>query len=452
MSRSPASSPSVLSSEPWRELMRSIGIDVHRDFCEVAIAEGGSVRTAGRVASEPEALALLARSLGPDEEVAIEATANAVAIARIIEPHVRRVVLANPKAVREKARRAKTDRIDAKLLARLLAVGFLDEVWTPDDRTQTRRRLITRRCALVRARTRAKNQVHAVLARNLLGRPPVTDLFGGKGRAWLAAQIVGLPLEEGLSGEGSLRQGDLLAGGLEQLDLILGADALSDPDALRLMTIPGVSVVTAIALLAAIGDIGRFATPRQLVADPGTGSAGPSVRHPAGQARTDQQAGRRRGPRPARRGGLADDPQPRPAARLPRAHRRATRQQDRDRRDRTQARRDRVASAQPRRAVRVRAPSARSREAAPHRAAARRPAPPGTQPERTSAAQNRSAASRARDRRPARARLPTDGRRLAGLPAGRDQDRLTSTDRGRGRDTGARISQALEGQAARQTP
>src|SRR3954449_7808512 len=246
--------------------MRSIGIDVHRDFCEVAIAEGGSVRTAGRVATEPEALRLLGESLVSTDEVAIEATANAVAIARIIEPQVRRGVLANPKAVREKARRAKTDRIDAKLLARLLAVGFLDEVWTPDDRTQTRRRLITRRCALVRARTRAKNQVHAVLQRNLLGRPPVTDLFGRKGRAWLAEQLVGLPLDERLSVDAGMRQVDFLAGEIEQLDRILGADALSDPDALRLMTIPGVSVVTAIALLAAIGDIRRFATPRQLVA------------------------------------------------------------------------------------------------------------------------------------------------------------------------------------------
>src|SRR5215210_6103015 len=239
--------------------MRSIGIDVHRDFCEVAIAEGGSVRTAGRVATEPEALELLASSLCPDDEVAIEATANAVAIARIVEPHVRR-------AVREKSRRAKTDRIDAKVLARLLAVGYLDEVWTPDDRTQTRRRLITRRCALVRARTRAKNQVHAVLQRNLLGRPPVTDLFGRKGRGWLAEQIVGLPLDERLSVEAGVRQVDFLAGEIEQLDRILGADALSDPDALRLMTLPGVSVVTAIALLAAIGDIGRFPTARQLVA------------------------------------------------------------------------------------------------------------------------------------------------------------------------------------------
>jgi len=241
-------------------------MDVHRDFCEIAIAESGDVRRAGRIATDPEALALFAGSLVDSDEVAIEATSNAVAIARIIEPHVRRVVLANPRAVREKARRAKTDRIDAKLLARLLAVGFLDEVWTPDDATQTRRRLITRRCALVRARTRAKNQVHAVLGRNLLGRPPVSDLFGRKGRAWLTAQVSGLPLDERLSVDAGLRQVDFLAGEIEQIDRILGADALSNPDALRLMTLPGVSVVTATALLAAIGDIARFPTPRHLVA------------------------------------------------------------------------------------------------------------------------------------------------------------------------------------------
>jgi transposase len=179
---------------------------------------------------------------------------------------VRRVVLAKPRAVREKARRAKTDRIDAKLLAQLLAVGYLDRVWTPDEATQTRRRLITRRCALVRARTRAKNQIHAVLGRNLVGRPPVTDLFGRKGRAWLAEQAATLPLDERLAVDAGVRQVDFLAGEIEQLDRILGADALSNRDALRLMTLPGVSVVTAIALLAAIGDITRFPTPRHLVA------------------------------------------------------------------------------------------------------------------------------------------------------------------------------------------
>lgn len=246
--------------------MRSIGMDVHREFCEIAIAEGGSVRAAGRIATEPAALELFARSLIDSDHVAIEATANAVAIARIIEPHVRRVVLANPKAVRETSRRAKTDRIDAKVLARLLDVGFLDEVWTPDDATQTRRRLITRRCALVRARTRAKNQVHAVLAHNLLERPPMSDLFGRKGRTWLSERSAGLPIDERLAVDAGVRQIDFLSEEVDQLDQLLGADAITEPDALRLMTLPGVSVVTAIALLAAVGDIKRFATPRHLVA------------------------------------------------------------------------------------------------------------------------------------------------------------------------------------------
>ena len=91
----------------------------------------------------------------------MEATANALAIARIVEPHVARVVLADPKAVKRiTGLRAKTDKIDARLLARLLAAGFLAEVWTPDEPTRVRRRLFWRRMHLVRQRVREKNQVH----------------------------------------------------------------------------------------------------------------------------------------------------------------------------------------------------------------------------------------------------------------------------------------------------
>ena len=159
--------------------MRFIGLDVHRDFCEVAIAEAGEVRLAGRVQTEPAALALFAQSLGGDDEVALEVTGNALEIARIIEPHVRRVVLANPKAVKGITRAgAKTDKIDARTLAKLLAGGFLPAVWLPDEQTRILRRRISARAQLVRQRTRAKNQVHATLIRNLKGKPPVSDLFG----------------------------------------------------------------------------------------------------------------------------------------------------------------------------------------------------------------------------------------------------------------------------------
>src|SRR5438132_12109115 len=125
--------------------MRFIALDVHRDFCEVAIAEGGRVRRAGRVETTPATLELFAQSLAADDQVALEATGNALAIARIVEPHVGRVVLANPKAVKSATQTAKTDKLDARALAKLLAAGFLPEVWTPDEQTRVLRRRISRR-------------------------------------------------------------------------------------------------------------------------------------------------------------------------------------------------------------------------------------------------------------------------------------------------------------------
>ena len=70
------------------------------------------------------------------------------------------------------------------------------------------RRRLARRAQLVRARTRAKNEVHAVLMRRLEGRPPVSDLFGVKGRAgWPSSQ---LPDDERETVDACLRQIDFL--------------------------------------------------------------------------------------------------------------------------------------------------------------------------------------------------------------------------------------------------
>ena len=75
---------------------RAIGLDVHLDFCEIAICEEGKVRSAGRVASTPEALGVLAESLLPTGRVALEVTGSWWEILRILEPHVARVIVVSP--------------------------------------------------------------------------------------------------------------------------------------------------------------------------------------------------------------------------------------------------------------------------------------------------------------------------------------------------------------------
>jgi transposase len=257
----PAALPSIVEE---RSTVRGFGLDVHRDFCEVAIAEGGQVRAAGRVAARVATLEVFAQSLVAGDVVALEATSGSDKIVSILQRQGVRVVVANTRKLRSITdAKAKTDRLDARALARLLISGLLDEVWTPDDRTRTLRRLTNRRERVVRARTRAKNETHGVLSRNLCERPPVTDAFGKAGRAWLGE--LELPVDERLTLEGCLRQIDFLTGEIAALDREIARLALDWPEVLRLMTVPGVNVQTAAAFMASVGDIRRFSSPRKLV-------------------------------------------------------------------------------------------------------------------------------------------------------------------------------------------
>src|SRR5439155_11708940 len=113
---------------------RAVGLDVHRDFCEVAIAHDGEVRSAGRVETTPEQLELFGASLDPRDRVALEVSGSAWEVARILEHHVARVVVVSPADTGIRQAREKTDRLDARTLARLLAAGELDGVWSPDER------------------------------------------------------------------------------------------------------------------------------------------------------------------------------------------------------------------------------------------------------------------------------------------------------------------------------
>ncbi len=274
--------------------MRAIGMDIHRDFCEVAVAEGGEIRSSGRIATTPEALGLFAQSLGPEDRVVLEVTGGAWEIARILAPHVARVLVVSPADTAIRQARAKTDRLDARALARLLAAGALDDVWVPDEQTWVMRRRLARRAQLVRARTRAKNEIHAVVIRRLIGRPPVSDMFGLKGRRWLAE--LELPIEERETLDSGLRQIAFLDGEIADVDRLIARDALNSPQIRRLMTVPGVNVIVAATFLAAIGDIARFDSSRKLVGylglDPRVRQSGPG---PATHGHISKQ-----GSRPAR--------------------------------------------------------------------------------------------------------------------------------------------------------
>jgi transposase len=150
------------------------------------------------------------------------------------------------------------------------------------------RRLTSRRTQLVRQRTRPKNEISAVLVRNLKGRPPMSDLFGKRGRTWLAE--LELPNDERDTVDACLRQIDFLTTEIAHVDHQLAEQALQSPEIKRLMTIPGIDVTTAATLIAAIGDIRRFPSAKKLVGylgiDPRVRQSGQS---PARQGRISKQ-------------------------------------------------------------------------------------------------------------------------------------------------------------------
>ena len=222
------------------------------------------VRSAGRVESTPEGIGTLAASLLSTDRVALEVTGSAWEVARLLEPHVDRVIVVSPDDTGIVQARAKTDRLDARTLATLLSRGELESVWMPDERCRVLRRRLARREQLVRSRSRSKNEIQAVLARRLQGRPPCSDLFGVKGRQWLAG--LQLPEEERESVDAGIRHIEFLDREVAEVERLIAQQALAWPEIRRLMTVPGVNLVCAASLMAAIGSAERFLTSRRLVA------------------------------------------------------------------------------------------------------------------------------------------------------------------------------------------
>jgi len=260
--------------------MIHVGVDLHQRFCYMTALEArGKIIHSGTVENEKAALRRYFRQFGRREvQVAVEACGFWPGFREVVEPEVERLVLVHPQRVKAIASaKLKNDRVDSATLAHLLRCDLLPESWKADRETQARRQQVRLRATLVRQRTRLKNKVHAVLHQQGL-RAPVTDLFGKRGRQWLAQ--VKLPKTGRQAVEVCLRMIDRYREEIEEQNRQLREQWRGDQRAQWLTTIPGIGMYSAMLLLAEIGDIRRFQDKRALCSYAGLV---PRVRESAGK-------------------------------------------------------------------------------------------------------------------------------------------------------------------------
>jgi transposase len=243
------------------EYMAVAGLDVHKRVVEACVLDQEGKAVAARMrfgCTRPELERFARTHLSPAHQVALEATTNTWAIADALRPLVAEVVVSNPLRTRAIAEaKVKTDKVDAEVLARLLAADFLPRVWAPDHKTRLLRHLTGRRAALVAGRTRIKNRIHALLHQRLIVAPGNKELFGAAGRRWLESTVaLDEPGRAALDSE--LRLLDATAAEIEAIEGEIARHGYADERVKLLMTLPGVDVAVAETLLAALGDIGRF--------------------------------------------------------------------------------------------------------------------------------------------------------------------------------------------------
>lgn len=241
-----------------------IGMDVHKRYSQVVVMdEKGEVLAEGRLGHDLARKEL--RQLEPiarESKVAVEATVGWGWLAEELERMGAEVHLAHPGGVRLIAEgRLKTDKVDARVLAHLLRVGFLPEAYLCPREVREKREMMRYRLGLVRTRTAAKNRIHAQLAR--LGiEVGQTDLFGKVGKDFLRG--LELPKVEREHLDGWLEVVEHLDRLIKEATERIYRSLEEDGRAKLLTSIPGIGKLLAHTILAEIGDIERFPSQRSL--------------------------------------------------------------------------------------------------------------------------------------------------------------------------------------------
>lgn len=234
-------------------------MDVHDGYSMVAVMDpDGTVSEPERV-SDAQLEAFAREHAGA--KVAIEATGVYRHIYNTIREYVD-VTLVNPKQTRMIAdAKVKTDKLDAKMLAKLLRADLVAESYIPPDEIRRRRNLVRDRKRLIDDRTRYKNRVRSVLKAS--GNAMSSSPFSDTGRERL--ESLELDPTDRRRIESSLRMIDELTEEIDAYDREIQKIAREDEQAQLLMTIRGVGPISAVTVTAEIGDIERFPDHEKLV-------------------------------------------------------------------------------------------------------------------------------------------------------------------------------------------
>ena len=245
--------------------MRHIGVDLHKtNFVVCFLHEDDTIRT-GTYPLTKTGITRFIKQLDREDEVAVEVTQNIYHFYDQIKAHVSRVVLVDTYRFSVIAKsKKKTDKADAHALARFLKLGYLPEVPVPTERVRRLRQLLEARETLVSVRTKLKNMGHAALSRNgiALSRSAFASAVS---RAQLA-QRDDLAVADKLIMQATLRQITELNKEVELLEAEIIRVGKTLSGVKRLLQLHGMNLLSAISLLAEIGDIQQFETSKQLTA------------------------------------------------------------------------------------------------------------------------------------------------------------------------------------------
>jgi transposase len=250
---------------------RFVGLDVHKHYLVATGVDGDLNQVLGPRRVQLSRLERWAeRTLTKQDAVAMEMTTNAFQLHDDLVPYVHSVTIVHPPHVKliTKAQ-VITDKMSALILARHHASGLLPPVWVPSREVRDRRALVAHRAKMVRLATQAKNRLHAVLHRYHIP-PPDSALFSPATRTWwLGLDVSAIQLAQIQIDLDTLA---FAQGQTEAIEDTMKNLAAQDERVPLLIQLPGIGLITAMTLLAAIGDISRFPSAEQLVGYSGLGS------------------------------------------------------------------------------------------------------------------------------------------------------------------------------------